>query len=156
MNTKLKHFLDWRKLVCDKPLKDVALAYAVLGLRFKDEITQQDAELTHFAVGYADHVTTELQAEITQLRAKVAELEVENKKFGAVVTVIGAIAHPSYMPLHREIGDADNGTTKLKVCVGATASTPLIKHPDGRIWSLGWGEIIELAVKAFAKEGDSA
>lgn len=68
-------------------------------------------------------------------------------------TVIGAIAHPSYMPLHREIGDADNGKTKLKVCVGATASTPLIKHPDGRIWSLGWAEIIELAVKAFDEQG---
>lgn len=68
--------------------------------------------------------------------------------------MIGTVEKTLYMPLHKEIGKANNGTTELIVCVGAIARTPMIKHPDGRLWSLDWKTMIEMAVKAF--EEDSA
>ena len=85
-----------------------------------------------------------LKTENAKLRARVAELE---------AIQVGTVEKPQIKPLRRHIGEADNGTTKLVVTVGAIANTPIIEHPDGRIWSISWNEIIELAIKAFDKEG---
>lgn len=68
--------------------------------------------------------------------------------------MIGKVERTRYVPLHQQIGKANNGATELIVCLTRPASTPMIRHPDGRVWLLDWNTIIQMAAKDF--EEDSA
>lgn len=64
--------------------------------------------------------------------------------------IVGKVHTDPYLCLHSRIGSFELPTGgEAEMAVTEPLRTPMITHPDGRTWSIGWQELCQLALDAF-------
>lgn len=62
----------------------------------------------------------------------------------------GKVHRGKYLCLHTRIGTVKNEEgVELELQVALPMNTPMVSHPDGRTWTLSWGQLAEMAFAAF-------
>ena len=66
---------------------------------------------------------------------------------------LGKVEKPTLLPLRKHVGTATTEVGEVAFSSTLTLS-PIVEHPDGRIWTISWTELIGMALKQFKTKAE--
>ncbi|WP_040728247.1 hypothetical protein [Thiomicrorhabdus sp. Kp2] len=66
---------------------------------------------------------------------------------------VGEVIGKNGLVIREYVGEADYKGQKFMLSK-SISNSPMIEHPDGRIYSLGWQDVFSLAIDAFNDDDD--